>query len=105
MTYEVVLLLINLPLIEQTIYLLNSEDGSSVQFSDCIIQNNLSYCRRPIHPIDLKRNDESFYCHHNGTKYSFSVLEQHNINVSTILHEWKSSVEMAEQYALYLRQH
>jgi hypothetical protein len=104
MIIEVVLLLVSLPLIEQSIYLLNSADHSSVQFYDCLIQNNLFYCRRPIHPIDLKRDQEVRDCYHNGIKHSFNVLEQQNISVSTILHEWKSSVEMAEQYAHYLRQ-
>jgi hypothetical protein len=103
MIIEAILLMTSLPLIEQTVYLLDSEDGSSVQFYDCIVQNDLPYCRRPTHMVNLVRDRELWACRHNGTMHSFSVLEQHNISVSTILHEWKSSVEMAEEYAFYLR--
>lgn len=103
MIIECMLLMACLPLIEQTIYIFNSEDGSPVQFYDCIVQNDLSYCRRPTYLINLERDQEVWDCFHNGTRHSFRVLEQHNISVSTVLREWKSSVEMAEEYAYYLR--
>jgi hypothetical protein len=91
-------------IVENSIYLYNTEDSPAVEFFDCINHQNLFYCRRPTGPISLQRNKLSEQCYHNGTLHSFSSLASNNITVSTVLHQWKSSVERAEQYSHYLRQ-
>ena len=89
-------------MIEVTIYLYNTIDSSSVEFYDCIQQENLFYCRRPETPINLNRSNDSKRCHHNGTLHSFSSLRSTHINVTTILHQWKSSIKKVEQYSRFI---
>jgi hypothetical protein len=36
-----------LPFVEGTVYIRHTEDGSSVEFYDCIDHNDLLHCRRP----------------------------------------------------------
>ena len=90
--------------IQGNIYLYNTEDGVSVEFYDCISIKTLSYCRRPEVPINLIRDNDTNSCRNNGGIWrSFAELHWQQDNVSTILHEWKSSIERAEQYSRYGR--
>lgn len=87
--------------VENKIYLYNTEDGVSIEFYDCIDHNNLLYCRRPAEPISLQRDKDVRSCHSNGRMHSFVDVLSANINVSTILHQWKSSIEKVDQYSYY----
>ncbi|CAF1972195.1 unnamed protein product [Rotaria magnacalcarata] len=99
-----VLFLVIIQLVENQIYLMNTEDGISIEFYDCISIKTLFYCRRPEKPIDLIRDNDTISCEKNGGKlYSFSELKLMKINTSIILHQWKSSLERVEQYSRYLR--
>ena len=93
-----------LQIVECEIYLFNTEDGISVEFYDCVIIDTLAYCRRPEEPLDLIRDKDRVSCESNGGQlHSFSTLHLRKINISSILHEWKSSVERVEQYSRYRR--
>ncbi len=98
------MVVIVLSLAKCSIYLYETEDSSSIEFFDCIHHQNLQYCRRPSNPISLQRNDISEGCYHNGTPHSFVSLLSKNINVSIVLHQWKSSIEKVEQYSRYIQQ-
>ena len=98
------LLLVSLPLAKADVYLYNTDDGSSVEFYDCVSDKSLSYCRRPLEPISLKRNDHRQHCYHNGTPHLFPSLVSNNISVNTVLHQWKSSIKKAEEYSRYREQ-
>ncbi len=98
------LFLLILPLVEDSLYLYNTDDSLSVEFYDCIIDTNLPYCRRPSEPIALQRDQSLWDCYHNGTFHSFTSLMRDNISVSTVLHEWNSSIEKAEEYSSYRNQ-
>jgi hypothetical protein len=79
-------------------------DGSSIEFYDCLFENNLFYCRRPTSPVILHRNEIDRSCDNDGIPHSFISLLENDINVSTILHQWKSGVENAEEYSHYQQQ-
>jgi hypothetical protein len=96
--------LIFLPLVEDSLYLYNTDDSLSVELYDCITDTDLPYCRRPSEPIVLQRDQQIWHCYHNGTPHSFTSLILNNISVSTVLHEWNSSIEKAEEYSLYKKQ-
>ena len=76
-------------------------DSSSVEFYDCIYHDYLFYCRRPREPISLNRDNDTVECHHGGQRYSFADLRRDNVNASTILHGWKSSIEKVDRYKRY----
>jgi len=101
---QVLLMFFILPIVEESVYLYNTEDSSSVEFYDCIHHNNLAYCRRPLGPITLQRKNETWQCYHNGTFHSFASLLEKNINVSTVLNKRGSTIENAEEYSRYIRQ-
>ena len=85
------------------IYLFNTFDGAAVETYDCISHEKLFFCRRPKEPIALNRRVDEIQCHHNnGSVHSFADLHQNNVNISTVLHEWKSSIEKAEDYSHYI---
>ena len=90
--------------VKLSIYLFNTEDSSAVDMFDCIHHEATRYCRRPMAPIDLKRNHRREECYHNGTMHTFRALRSNNISVSVILHQWGSSIEKVEEYARYMRQ-
>ena len=84
-------------------YLYNTQDGLSIEFYDCVFIHSLLYCRRPIQPIDLLRDNDTTSCHTNGGKsHLLSQLRTAQENISTILHQWKSSLEQVERYLRYL---
>ena len=94
-------ILFTLPLVEHSLYLYNTEDNLSVEFYDCMHHESSSYCRRPLQPMNLTRDQIEWRCANNGTPHSFSSLKSKNTNVTIILHEWKSSVEKVEEYMRY----
>ncbi len=96
--------LLILPLIEGNVYLYNTHDNLSVEFYDCIIDTDLPYCRRPSEPILLQRDQPIWHCDHDGIPHSFSSLFMKNVSVSTVLHQWSSSIEKAEEYSRYKKQ-
>ena len=104
MFIRAILFLLILPLVEDSLYLYNTDDSLSVEFYDCITDTNLPYCRRPSEPIALQRDQSIWHCYHNGTSHSFTSLMLNNISVSTVLHEWNSSIEKAEEYSRYKKQ-
>ena len=90
--------LLIISLIEASIYLYHTEDGAAVEYYDCIYLRSLLYCRRPDGPIDLFRENDTWRCHHDGIRHSFESLSSSNISVTTILLQWRSTLEMAERY-------
>ena len=103
--FAIALIVIVLPFAEESVYLYYTDDGLSVEYYDCIFHQSFLYCRRPIAPISLHRNDTPWECYHDGKAYSFTWLKSNNISVKTVLHTWRSTIEMAELYSRYLRQH
>ncbi|CAF1433313.1 unnamed protein product [Adineta steineri] len=101
---QLILILCLISYIDNNIYLYYTEDSSSVEFYDCIYQENFLYCRRPIEPISLERNNNLKECYHNGTLHTFSSLQSNKININTILHKWKSSLEKVEEFSRYIKQ-
>ena len=90
--------------VENTIYLHETKDTLAVEHYDCVLIQSLFYCRRPQQPIDLSRNNDTISCHKNGGQlHRFSELMSKNISVSTILHQWRSSIERVEHYSLFRR--
>ena len=90
--------------VDTSIYLYHTYDGTGVEFFDCAYAESFWYCRRPTEPMNLTRNEDASACEWNGgIAHSFSDLRSNGTNVSTILHEWKSSIERVEQYARFLR--
>ncbi|CAF0770532.1 unnamed protein product [Adineta ricciae] len=81
--------LIVLPYVELKIYLYSAQDGQPIEYYDYVMIESLFYCRRPEEPIDLHRDNVTESCEKNG--------------VSTVLHEWKSTLEHVERYSRYLR--
>lgn len=96
--------LIILALAKNALYLYNTDDSLSVQFYDCIIDTNLPYCRRPSQPIHLQRDQSTWYCDYGGISHNFTSLIINNISISTVLHQWRSSIEKAEEYSRYIKQ-
>ena len=84
--------------IRSSIYLFDTHDGSSIDFYDCVVIDDLSYCRRPTDPINLTRTQTPLSCDERqaGIKHRFSDLQPRNISISTVLHRWKSSIEQVE---------
>ncbi len=99
-----IVVLIILPLVEDSLYLYHTSDSSSVEFYDCISATNLPYCRRPSGPIVLHRDQSPWQCYHQGKPHSFTSLMQDNVSVSTVLHQWNSSLEKSEEYSRYRKQ-
>ncbi|CAF1382052.1 unnamed protein product [Adineta ricciae] len=96
--------LIVLPYVELKIYLYSAQDGQAIEYYDCVMIESLFYCRRPEEPIDLHRDNVTESCEKNGGKtHLFSELRAARVNVSTVLHEWKSTLEHVERYSRYLR--
>ena len=90
--------------VEASIYLYHTHDGTGVELFDCLYAESLWYCRRPTEPVNLTRDEGASDCEqNNGAAHSFSDLRSNGTNVSTILHQWKSSIERVEQYARFLR--
>ena len=101
---RIAFLLITLIFVENKIYLQETKDGLAVEFYDCVLVSPLYYCRRPEQPIDLIRENDTTSCHLNGGQlHRFSELHSKSINVSTILHHWRSSIERVDQYARFRR--
>ena len=92
----------SLPLFDSKIYVYNTFDNSAAEIYDCIYHDSIAYCRQPKEPINLNRTREEIHCYHNGTNHSFADLHRKNVNISTILHKWKSSIEKVEEYSRYL---
>ena len=96
------LLLITAIFVENKIYLQETKDALAVEFYDCVLLQSLFYCRRPHQPIDLIRENDTTACHSNGGRlHRFSELQSKNIDVSTVLHQWRSSIERVDQYARF----
>ena len=97
-------LLVTLSCVENRIYLQETKDGLAVESYDCVLDHSLYYCRRPQQPIELIRDNDTTSCQHNGGKlWRFNQLQSNRVNVSTILHQWRSSIERVEQYSRFLR--
>ncbi|CAF1582207.1 unnamed protein product [Adineta ricciae] len=99
---SIILFLLILPCVDVTIYVYNTVDSNSVEFYDCILHDGLFYCRRPNEPMILNRSNDTMQCYHNGTRHLLSKMYSDKIKISTVLHEWKSSIEMVEQYVRYM---
>ena len=96
------LLYITLICVENKIYLQETKDALAVEFYDCVPVQSLFYCRRPHQPFDLIRENDTTACHDNGGRlHRFSELQSKNIDVSTVLHQWRSSIERVDQYARF----
>ncbi len=68
-----------------------------MEFYDCITDTNLLCCRCPSEPIALQRDQSTWDYYYDGISYSFTPLMLNNVSVSTVLHEWNSSIEKAEE--------
>ena len=89
-------------LVQASIYLYDTEDSASVEVFDCLYHGLILYCRRPSQPVKLQRDKDSRLCHHQGIPHSFFSLWQQNVSVNDVLHDWRSSLDKAEEYAHYL---
>ena len=92
------------PLILGSIFVYHTEDSPAVEVYDCLYHHSTFYCRRPSDPIALHRDNDSHHCHAGGIHHSFRSLRANNITVNTVLHEWRSTLDKAEEYSHYLRQ-
>ena len=91
-------------LLDGSIYLYNSEDSAAVEMYDCLYYQSTLYCLRPFEPVALERDNDPNQCYANGTNHSFQSIRSTNISVHTVLHQWRSTLDKAEEYAKYLRQ-
>ena len=91
--------------VKSEIYLHNTNDGFDIESYDCVLgKASLVYCRRPREPTDLTRDNDTKECTQNGGRvHRFSELRSKNISTSTIVHQWRSSLERVEDYARYWR--
>ena len=92
---------------ENSLYLSHTQDGSNIELYDCFIVHDLPYCRRPTDPTDLHRTLVPFSCdgRNAGVQHRFSDLRSNNTTISTILHQWKSSLEQVQAFARYSHDH
>ncbi|CAF3933078.1 unnamed protein product [Adineta steineri] len=100
---KIILIVLILSFANGKIYIHNTVDGPSVEVYDCILHGEIFYCRRPTEPIVLNRDNITEQCYHNGIRHWFADLLRDNISISTVLHQWKSSIEKVEQYSRYER--
>ena len=103
----IVIITVFLSLLHSTktsIYLFNTQDGSNIEHYDCFYIDSSPYCRRPRNPINLIRTNQHF-CNemNNGKIHRFSDLRSKNVSISTVLHQWESSLEQVEAFGRYLR--
>ena len=93
--------------IQTSIYLFDTHDGSSIDFYDCFFVDDLLYCRRPRDSINLTRTHVPLACdgRRAGIKHRFSHLQSNKINISTVLHRWKSSLEQVEAFEHFAHHH
>jgi hypothetical protein len=96
-----------LPLLshQQGIYVFNTEDNDGIEYYDCVILDTIPYCRRPSSPINLHRDKETFVCRYGGKIWTFETLRRGNRTSNQVIHEFRSSIEKGEEYALYLSDH
>ena len=100
----VTVIFITLAIVENKVYLHNTNDGLEIQHYDCVLAQSLLYCRRPKEPINLTRDNDNQSCTQNGGQlHRFGELQVKNITVSTVLHQWRSTLERVEQYSSYLK--
>ena len=99
---RLVSMLMIISLIEASIYLYHTDDGSAVEYYDCIYLRSLLYCRRPDEPIDLLRENDTWRCHHHGIPHAFESLLSNNHSSNTIVQQWRSSLEMGDRYEQWL---
>ncbi|UJR20013.1 hypothetical protein I4U23_023147 [Adineta vaga] len=104
MLLQVILLSLLSLIVEESIYLYDTQDSISAEFYDCIPHKIHVYCRRPTSPITLQRDNEVQHCYHGGISYSFDLLMKYNISASVILHEYGSGIEKAEDYSSFVAQ-
>ena len=100
--YAYILTIFSLSTLSRQIYLFNTEDNDGVEYYDCVTLDAIPYCRRPNSSIDLHRNNQASVCHYNGEIRTFEELARQNRTPYEILHQFQSSIEKAEEYALYL---
>ena len=100
---RVFILLVICLTVENKIYLYDTQDGRSIEYYDCVVVESWLYCRRPKKAINLLRDNDSLSCAQNGgILHWFSDLRSNkSINISTILHHWRSSIERVELYSLF----
>ena len=101
-----IVVLITLIVIRSQIYLHRTDDGPGIDQYDCVIvQPSLSYCRRPVVISQLSRGDnDTQLCVRNGGEiHLFSELRSKNITTNTLQHQWTTTLERVEEYALYLK--
>jgi hypothetical protein len=87
---------------QNAIYVFNTEDNDGVEYYDCIKLDRIPYCRRPVSPIDLRRNNPKTVCHSHGKSKSFDDVYKKYSTAKKIIDNFDSSIEKAEEYALYL---
>ncbi|CAF1017425.1 unnamed protein product [Adineta steineri] len=84
------------------VQLYNTEDSSSLEFYDCIYNENdatVMYCRRPGEVIELNRQQQR--CFSSGKEITYANLQKWNITSQEVL-QLTSSIEQADEYAAYL---
>ena len=99
---RVTVLLLTFIFVENRIYLYSTNDGLNIEYYDCFLLQSLFYCRRPKESINLTRDNDAISCAQNGGQlHRFSELGSNDVTVSTVLHQWKSTLERVEQYSRY----
>jgi hypothetical protein len=87
--------------IEDSIYLLNTEDGEYIEAFDCFDHQSQRYCLRPKDPIVLQRDHSDQPCLSGGVRHSFDDLIVDRTSPNSILHRWRSTLEKVEDYTEY----
>lgn len=92
-----------IPTVKSQIYLYDARDNLQVEFYDCFLYESIKYCRRPSTPIDLFRDHDTMACQQNGgILHRFSQLRLRNVSITTLLHDWRSSLDRVEKYSSFL---
>jgi hypothetical protein len=63
---------------------------------------NIPYCPRPGFPINISRDQYASICYHDGRSWMFDKLREENQTVNEIIHKYRSGIERAEEYSLFL---
>lgn len=95
------LLLFDIPS-RNTFVIFKTEINDNVEYYDCILEDDIPYCRRPGFPIHIRRSSDTNRCYNNGKLWHFEKLRDSNVSLSRMLSLSRVSLEKAEEYNLFL---
>ena len=85
-----------------TFVIFKTEANENIEYYDCILEDDVPYCRRPGSPIRIQSNSDANFCHNNGQLWSFERLRDTDGSISRTLTSSRVSLEKAEEYNRYL---